>query len=118
MHRPVPRVGLATAMIDGRALDARLSAFFGPFSESACATFTAAGFVERRLVPEDLEGHAELVRRYDVEVRAVAPKLTGRVTNERKTLTSEIHRPHEAASASSGRTAGWPTGQALGAGPT
>lgn len=51
--------------------------------------FTAAGSVVRRLVPQLLEGHADLVQRYDIEVLAAAPELADRVPNQRSTLTSE-----------------------------
>src|SRR3954453_12248087 len=51
--------------------------------------FTAAGSVIRRLVPDLLQGHADLVQRYDVEVLAAAPELADRIANERATLTSE-----------------------------
>jgi len=55
--------------------------------------YTAAGSVVRRLVPGLLNGHSDLVQRYDIEVLAAAPELSDRVRNERTTLTSEAD-PH------------------------
>jgi tetratricopeptide (TPR) repeat protein len=51
--------------------------------------YTAAGALMRAVVPDLIGRDPELVQRYDIEVLAAAPELSGQVTNERTTLTSE-----------------------------